>query len=177
MKKSPVMSWHSSVCRQTCHASIAADALVMFPQLFPSWEVDRVKQVHLLPLSMVCELLALIVGFPTGLQQQVPGCWLSFSLLGAMVTSGEWERWAVNNWRGVCYGIGLLALTKVSWVPPQTLLCFWIRKWQLRVLMVSLKHAQSLTITALPCQEYSHSHIKPKDRTTSGRHDINISHL
>lgn len=82
-------------------------------------------------LSEVCVCLCELVVFPTRQQQQqqqVPGCWLTFSLMGAMVTSGEWEHSAVNNWRGVCYTVGPLAPSKVSCVPAQTLICFRISK-------------------------------------------------
>ena len=92
-----------------------------------------------------------------------------------MVTSGEWEHWAVNNWRGVCYTIGLLVLSKVSWVPAQARRGFGSRKWhcdntelsRYLTFMVSIDaHPKSvgvlqcfsvrLFISVLPAQYYSH---------------------
>lgn len=42
-----------------------------------------------------------------------------FQSAGCYGYCGEWEHWAVNNWRAVCFAAALLALSKVSWVPTQ----------------------------------------------------------
>lgn len=42
-----------------------------------------------------------------------------FQSTGCYGYCGEWEHWAVNNWRAVCFAAGLLALSKVSWAPTQ----------------------------------------------------------
>lgn len=71
--------------------------------------------------------------FPQGSSRRFGSNWLGFSVLGAMVTSGEWEHQAVNNWRGVCNTDGLLALSKVSWALTQIPSNSRIRKWSNRV--------------------------------------------
>lgn len=40
-----------------------------------------------------------------------------FQSTGRYGYCGEWEHWAVNNWRAVCFAAALLALSKVFWVP------------------------------------------------------------
>lgn len=115
------------------------------------------------PLPLIISSLCVCVSkfnfevFPTR-QQQVQSCWPSFSLLGAMVTSGEWERWAVNNWRSVCYTEGL-PWVKFPGFLYSPVLCLGIRKWDCgkqRALIASLLHRkESHMTTNQGCEQHS----------------------
>lgn len=103
--------------------------------------------------------------FPQGQQQQqqplvqaAAAGWVSV-LLGAMVTWGEWEQQAVNNWQGVCYTDGLLALSKLSWVLTQIQSHFRIRKWSNNVLWCS----DGIWILFIYCHDTAHGQVSVSD--------------